>query len=123
MLPCSLKSSTEVPTASLAFVEAVEKPNEDELRFLRETGGELEIPRKGYVLVADCGSGLAPEVIDGAVRSLEGITRVDFTRKTLGAFSIADMLAKAKTEVGVAAPVFVVDDPGRPAGLPGRSRH
>ena len=118
MLPCSLKSSTEVPTASLAFVEAVEKPDEDELRFLRETGGELEIPRKGYVLVADCGSDLAPEVIDGAGRSLEGITR-----KTLGAFSIADTLAKAKTEVGVAAAVFVVDDPGRPAGLPGRSRH
>lgn len=109
--------ATICAAASLVFAEAVEKPDEDELRFLRETGGELEIPRKGCVLVADCGSGLAPEVIDGAVRSLEGITRVDFKRKTLGAFSIADTPAKAKAEVGAAAAVFVVDDPALPLSL------
>lgn len=101
----------------LACAEAQERPDEEELRFLRETGGELEIPRKGCVLIADCSSGLAPEAIDGAVRSLEGITRVDFKRKSLGAFEIATTPLKAKSEVGAAAAVFVVDCPALPLSL------
>ena len=89
----------------------------DRARFLRETGGSIDLPPKGCVAVVDCTSGQMRNLLDTPLTMLEEITQVVFKRMTKPAFHLSKTPAQVKAESGAAVVVFVVNIPAFPPML------
>ena len=102
--------------ASLFGVVALGAPR-GEKNVLFETGGLLDVPPRGCIIIANCQKTMPCETFDGQVKKLTDITQVRIKSASLSAFSLSSTPQATMKKEGAAAAVFIIDSPDMPMSL------
>ena len=99
------------------FAIAVSGAQKGDKNALYETGGLLDIPPQGCIIIVNCQNTIAKETFDGQIKKLADITKVHIKSVSLPAFDLASTPVATMKKEDSAAAVFIIDSPYMPMSL------
>ena len=85
--------------------------------FLQETGGMVDIPPQGCVLVANCQNKLSASIFSEQIERLKSVTHVNFKTISVGKFDLFTTVNELKEQEKASVAVFIVDEPNLPISI------
>jgi hypothetical protein len=85
--------------------------------FLQETGGMVDIPPQGCVLIANCQTKLNDNVFSKQIDRLKSVTHVNFKTISVSKFDLFTTVKALKKQEKASVAVFIVDEPNLPVSI------